>query len=208
YRKRIGVPWTQTATMERQELALEVDVAYTNILVPVVATESSEEMMATAGKLAADRGVTIHAITVVEVPVELPLEAEMPREQRGAEQLLAHARQIAEEYGATVDTTVVNGRQAGRAIVEEARRTNAEVIMMGVARKRRVGERLFGRTVDYVLRHAPCRVVIASDAAAPGSTSAEAAVAALSDVVSTAARTPRGVPVEPPREAPREAPRS
>ena len=194
YRRRIGVPWTQTATMERQELALEVDVAYTNILVPVVATESSEEMMATAGKLAADRGVTIHAITVVEVPVELPLDAEMPREQRGAEQLLAHARQIAEEYGATVDTTVVNGRQAGRAIVEEARRTNAEVIMMGVARKRRLGERIFGRTVDYVLRHAPCRVVIASDAAAPGSTPAEAAGAALSDVVGTVLRTPRDAP--------------
>ena len=83
YRRRIGIPWTQTATMERQELALEVDVAYTKILVPIVATESSEEMMATAGKLAADRDVSIHAITVVEVPVELPLEAEMPREERG-----------------------------------------------------------------------------------------------------------------------------
>jgi len=138
--------------------------------------------------------VTIHAITVVEVPVELPLDAEMPREQRGAEQLLAHARQIAEEYGATVDTTVVNGRQAGRAIVEEARRTNAEVIMMGVARKRRLGEGIFGRTVIYVLRHAPCRVVIASDAAAPGSTSAEAAGAALSDVVATATRAPYAAP--------------
>ncbi|MFM8828792.1 MAG: universal stress protein, partial [Actinomycetota bacterium] len=92
--------------------------------------------------------------------------------------------------------TVVNSRQAGRAIVEEARRTNAEVIMMGVARKRRLGEHIFGRTVDYVLHHAPCRVVIASDAAAPGSTSAEAAGAALSDVVATAGRSP-GSPAPP-----------
>ena len=183
YRRHIGVPWTRTVTMERQELAMEVDVAYTNILVPVVATESSEEMMATAGKLAADRGVTIHAITVVEVPVELPLDAGMPREERGAGQLLAHARQIAEEYGATVETTVVHGRQAGRAIVDEARRVKAEVIMMGVARKRRLGEHIFGRTVDYVLRHAPCRVVIASDAAAPDTTSAAAVSAALSEAV-------------------------
>ena len=119
--------------------------------------------MRKAGKLAADRGVSIHAITVVEVPVELPLDAEMPREERGAEQLLAHARQIAEEYGATVETKVVHGRQAGRAIVDEARHMKAEVIMMGVARKRRLGERIFGRTVDYVLHHADCRVVVATD---------------------------------------------
>jgi APA family basic amino acid/polyamine antiporter len=191
YRRHIGVPWTQTSTLERRELTLEVDVAYTKILVPVVATESSEEMMATAGKLAADRDVSIHAITVVEVPVELPLEAEMPREERGAEQLLAHAKAIAEEYGATVVTTVVHGRLAGRAIVDEARAMNAEVIMMGVARRRRVGDRIFGHTVDYVLRHAPCRVVIASDAAAPGSTSSDAVGAAVSGAVAGAPRAPR-----------------
>ena len=69
---------------------------------------------------------------------------------------------------------------------------NAEVIMMGVARKRRLGERIFGRTVDYVLRHAPCRVVIASDAAAPGTTPSDAVGAALSTVMSSAERTPRG----------------
>ena len=40
-----------------------------------------------------------------------------------------------------------------------------------------------GRTVDYVLRHAPCRVVIASDAAAPDTTSAAAVSAALSEAV-------------------------
>ncbi len=194
YRRHIGVPWTETATMERRELALEVDVAYTKILVPVVATESSEEMMATAGKLAADRDVSIHAITVVEVPVELPLDAETPREERGAEQLLAHARQIAEEYGATVETKVVHGRQAGRAIVEEARRMNAEVIMMGVARKRRLGQHIFGHTVDYVVRHAPCRVVIASDAAAPGATESAAVEAALSGALGRAERGPRSAP--------------
>jgi hypothetical protein len=68
---------------------------------------------------------------------------------------------------------------------------NAEVIMMGVARKRRLGERIFGSTVDYVLRHAPCRVVIASDAAAPGTTQADAVGAALSTVVSGGPRPPQ-----------------
>ena len=80
-------------------------------------------------------------------------------------------------------TTVMHGGQAGRAIVDEARQVKAEEILTGVARKRRSNEHIFGRTVDEVLRHAPCRVVIASDAAAPDTTSAAAVSAALSDAV-------------------------
>jgi hypothetical protein len=68
--------------------------------------------------------------------------------------------------------------------------------MMGVARKRRLGEHIFGRTVDYVLRHAPCRVVIASDAAAPDTTSAAAVSAALSEAVARPPG-PRGRPPGP-----------
>ncbi len=163
YRRHIRAPWNRTVTLERTAPIAEVDIAYTNILVPIVATEASEEMMVTAGKLAADANVRIEAINVVEVPVELPLEARMPREERAADELLAHARAIAEEYGAEVTTRVVRGRQAGRAIVDEARAMDAEVIMLGVAARRRPGDRIFGRTVDYVLHHAECRVVVATD---------------------------------------------
>jgi APA family basic amino acid/polyamine antiporter len=186
YRRRIGVPWTQTVTATREAPTMEVDVAYTNILVPVVADEVSEEMMVTAGKLAADQGVVIEVIHVIEVPVNLPVNARMPREERAAEELLQHAKAIAEEYGAQVVTKVVPGRQAGRAIIEEAAAIKADVIMMGVAAKRRIGERLFGRTVDFVLRNAPCRVVIASDRAPAGPDAA----AALGTAVSTR-REPR-----------------
>lgn len=178
YRRHIKIPWTETVTVERTAPTVEVDVAYTNILVPVVATEVSEEMMVTAGKLAADQGVQIAAIAVVEVPVELPLAAGLPREEKAAEDLLVHAKAIGEEYGATIVTRVVRGRQAGRAIVDEAIRSGAEVIMMGVAHKRRSGQRLFGHTVEFVLRHAPCRVVISSDRRPPGAVSDAATSAA------------------------------
>ncbi len=178
YRRRLKLSLTETTTLARMAPAVEVDVAYTNILVPVVANEVSEEMMVTAGKLAADQGTTIEAITVVEVPVNLPISALLPSEEQAAAELLEHAKAIAEEYGAKVVIQIVRGRQAGRAIVEEASRINAEVIMMGVASRRRMGERLFGRTVDYVLRNAPCRVIISSDKAPAGSEAAAALGAA------------------------------
>ncbi len=190
YRRHIREPWMQTVTLERTAPVAEVDIAYTNILVPIVATEASEEMMVTAGKLAADANVRIAVINVVEVPMELPLEASMPREERAAEELLAHARAIAEEYGAMVVTRTVRGRQAGRAIVDEARATDAEVIMMGVAARRRVDDRLFGRTVDYVLHHAPCRVVVTSDRRRPRTDASAAGGAAASTANSGATKRP------------------
>jgi APA family basic amino acid/polyamine antiporter len=189
YRRRIRVAVDATSELAREGPAVEVEVAYTNILVPVVANEISEEMMATAGKLAADQGAMIEAITVIEVPVHLPIDAQLPRAERTASELLEHAQAIAEEYGARVVTRVVKGRQAGRAIVEEAARVRAQVIMMGVAQKRRIGERLFGRTVDYVLRNAPCRVIVASDRAPVG----HAAAAALGGAArATSGVTPDG----------------
>lgn len=179
YRRSIRLTVADTNVLASEAPAVDVDVAYTNILVPVVPNEMSEEMMVTAGKLAADQGTTIEAIHVIEVPINLPVSASLPREELAAEEILAHAQAIAEEYGANVVTRVVRGRQAGRAIVEEAASVNAQVIMMGIASKRRIGDRLFGRTVDYVLRNAPCRVVIASDRASVGSAAAAALGAAV-----------------------------
>ncbi|HDZ60052.1 MAG TPA: universal stress protein, partial [Actinobacteria bacterium] len=60
---------------------------------------------------------------------------------------------------------IIPGRPAGigRVIVDEAIRTKSQIIMIGAERKRRVGERFFGRTVEYVLRKAPCKVLVVAE---------------------------------------------
>jgi nucleotide-binding universal stress UspA family protein len=57
---------------------------------------------------------------------------------------------------------LVRSRSAATAIVEEAERRGAEIIVVGAARRVLVGShaRVFGRTVDYVLKHSPCRVMV------------------------------------------------
>jgi nucleotide-binding universal stress UspA family protein len=135
------------------------DPTYRTILVPVV-PGVPEEMVATAGHLAAGKGAMIGAITVLEVPQDLPLDAPMPEAEAEVLDHLQRVRRIAEGYGARVVTYIVRGRRAGRAIVEEAARTNAEVIMLRVPVKRRVGASALGPTVDYVLANAPCRVLL------------------------------------------------
>ncbi len=74
--------------------------------------------------------------------------------------MLDTAALVADSFKVKFTPHVVTARQAGRAIVEEAERRRSEVIIVGTARKRRVADRAFGRTVDYVLDHAPCEVLL------------------------------------------------
>ena len=57
---------------------------------------------------------------------------------------------------------VSRARHAGREIVEEAARRNSEIIVMGAPRlpHRTRRSAIFGKTVDYVLRNAECRVMV------------------------------------------------
>ena len=72
---------------------------------------------------------------------------------------------IGESYGVRVIPRIVRARKAGRAIVDEAIRRGSEIIVMGGPRRVRLraGRRqIFGDTVDFVLKHAPCRVMVAA----------------------------------------------
>jgi APA family basic amino acid/polyamine antiporter len=139
-------------------LALE----YRRLLVPVLPGRASEEALDVAAGLAAERGSRIAAVTVLEVPLDLPLSAELPEEEEVANRELDEARAIGDSYGVDVVTRLIRGRNAGAALVEEAERRGTEIIVIGAPRKHLTrGKRaVFGRTVDYVLKHAPCRVLV------------------------------------------------
>jgi basic amino acid/polyamine antiporter, APA family len=143
-------------------LALE----YRRLLVPVIAGQPSDDAMDVACSLAAERRASIVALHVVEVPLDEPLSAELARDERRANRELDEAEAIGDSYGVPVVGRLVRARSAGQAIVEEAARLNAEIIVVGAPRKRLVGRtRVFGRTVDFVLRHAPCRVMVTASTA-------------------------------------------
>jgi APA family basic amino acid/polyamine antiporter len=134
---------------------------YRNILVPVKPGRTSEEAIDLACRLAAERGATIGAVSVVVVPLELPLDTRLDDEERQAYEALDAAAAIAELYGVAVTERLLRARHAGRAIVDEAVRRNSEIIVMGAPRAGR-GRAVFSETVDFVLKHAPCRVMVAA----------------------------------------------
>ena len=139
-------------------LALE----YRRLLVPVLPGPASDEAFDVAASLAAERGAHIAAVTVLEIPLDLPLTAEMLTEEAEANRELDEARAIGDSYGISVVPRLVRGRSAGAAIVAEAERRGTEIIVIGTPRKdlTRGKRAVFGRTVDYVLKNAPCRVLV------------------------------------------------
>jgi len=164
YRTRVvRQPLKQTVRAPAFVLGPSLTVEYRTIVVPVVRTGETEEALVAAARLAAERGTTVAVVTVVEVPLSLPLDARMDEEQDRAEQLLDDAQALVESYGVRCVTRVLRARRAGPAIVEEARRRHAELVILGAPRRAIGGRRrLFGSTVDYVLRESPCRVLIAA----------------------------------------------
>lgn len=141
------------------------DVEYRRILVPLAGEAGLGRTMTTACRLAAERGASVTAISVVEVPSELPLDAHMVEEEAHAKHLLTEAEAIGDAHGVTVVPLVARARSAGNAIVEEAERSGAEIIVLrATPKKRRKHAPLFGSTAGFVLQHARCRVMVSTPA--------------------------------------------
>jgi APA family basic amino acid/polyamine antiporter len=167
YRRRLGEP--VRATVRAPVAIMAAELEYRSILVPVAPGYPSDEAMDVACRLARERGSRIVAVTVIEVPLDLPLDAYLPEEVAEANRQLDEARGIGASYGVNVVTRLIRARNAGRAIVDEAVRRNTEIIVMGGPRRVRLaaGKRaIFGDTVDFVLKHAPVRVMVAAGRAA------------------------------------------
>jgi nucleotide-binding universal stress UspA family protein len=82
----------------------------------------------------------------------------MEAEEELARQELEQANAIAASRGVRLRSRVVRARARGEAIVVEAEAASADLIVLRAPP--RPGKVLFGKTVDYVLKHARCRVLV------------------------------------------------
>jgi APA family basic amino acid/polyamine antiporter len=142
-------------------IALPTGIAYQRILVPMKLGVIGEEMVATAVALAKERGARIEAITVVQIPRERALDEPLPEDlARAAAASIAEARALGEDNEVEVQADAVPARSIGHAIVAEAARRQADLIVLGSSPRWRRQSRFFSPTVDYVLKNAPCEVLV------------------------------------------------
>jgi len=214
YRKSQGKPVFKRVSVPESTLTRKVgaQAQYGSILVPILGTPLDDDIVQTAGRLAAEdrpdeeeQGAQIEAMWVFVVPIALSLEARLPEgELKRARAALARAKAIGEEYeGVEVSPFTVRARSAGEAIVREARRRGVEAIVMPAEEpssvrggvllggKQGLRDTFVGEITRYVVTKAHCRVILT----APPSTPIER------DEV------PLGTPVPPPVEPPSPADR-
>jgi len=130
------------------------------ILVPVKGTKADEETIKLACSLAKNKKSKVYVAYVIEVDRCLPLDAEIEPEVKRGEELLNHAERIAEEQDCEVETDLLQAREAGPAIVDEAIERGVSLIVMGIEYKKQFGEFSLGETIPHVLKNAPCRVLV------------------------------------------------
>jgi basic amino acid/polyamine antiporter, APA family len=164
YRRTRNLPLTATV-LAPAPVGPAIEVEYTTILMPIGSDVVDDVMTATALRLADEANSSLIVIYPIEVPLSVSLSAPMEAETAEAERQLREAAALGREYGVDVVARIVRTRNAGQAIVEEANRRNTEIIVMGARERKTPGKRLFGPTVDYVLRNARCRVMVGAEPA-------------------------------------------
>jgi len=132
-----------------------------NILVPVVDTPAVEDAIRLACQLAPKgKKSKIFAIYVITVDRALPLDAVVRSQIEKAEGILDHVEEVASELGCEIATDVLQSREVGPAIVDEAVERGTDLILMGITYKTSFGQFTMGNVVPYVLKNAPCRVML------------------------------------------------
>jgi basic amino acid/polyamine antiporter, APA family len=161
-RQTLNIPMTETVRAPAFVLGPSLTVDYRTIVVPVIRSNETEEALVAASRLAADRGSRVAVVHVIEVPLDLPLDVRLLDAEEEADDILDNSAAFVESYGVRAVARLLRGRAAGPEIVAEAERRNAELVILGARRRRMARGRIFGRTVDYVLKHSPSRVAIAA----------------------------------------------
>ena len=130
------------------------------VLVPVRGSNADGETMRLACQLAKKTKGKVWAVSVVAIKRALPLDAEIESEIKKAEEILDKAEIVAEEEDYEVETDVLQAREVGPAIVDEAVERGVDLIVMGISYKQRFGQFSLGNVIPYVLKNSPCPVML------------------------------------------------
>ena len=140
----------------------------TRILVPVNGERTTERTFRWTCRMARQERAEIHAVYVMEVPLDLSLESEQAQAIVKGEEILATIDAIAyEERHREVQGKLLRSRNAGPALVPEAEDRRMDLIVLGIPYRRRFGGCHIGTTASYILDNASCQVLFIRDQAGP-----------------------------------------
>ena len=164
YRRSQRLPLSETVKVVLPEPLGVEEIEYRSILVAFEDGQPfSEEVVATAVKLASKRRRGIHIHSMITVPSHLPLDAELERAESEAQAKIEQAKLIG-GLRVTGHVDRVRPGQSGYSISDEAKMINAAAVVLGLPY--RDGTPQYGKTVQTVLAERPVRVIVVSEGGA------------------------------------------
>jgi len=175
YRRNQRLPLTETVKVLLPEPLGVEEIEYRSVLVAFEdGAPFSEEMVATAVKLASKRRRGVHIHSMLTVPTNLPLDADMREAEAEAQSKVEQAKLIGGQR-VTGHVDRVRPGQAGYSIAGEAKLINAAAVVVGL--RFRNGAPMYDKTLQTVLAERPCRVIVVSEKGARGGAEAAPALA-------------------------------
>lgn len=139
-------------------MATDPTAAIRTILVPIDGSPASMDALLLACGIARKNKGKVYAVHVIEVKRSLPLDAELPEEATAGEALLTRAERAAADADFKIEGELLQARDAGHAIVDEAMERGVDLILLGAEHKSATGEYQMGHVTQYIVKSAPCSV--------------------------------------------------
>jgi nucleotide-binding universal stress UspA family protein len=112
-----------------------------------------------AADIAKPHKAELIGVHVVEVDWSTPLDVDVAGRSEEIQQVLDLAEGTAESVGVTLESVLLQARDVGAALVDEAIEREADLLVVGLAYRTKFGgDFAIGRTIPYVLKNAPCAV--------------------------------------------------
>ena len=125
---------------------------------------TDRSIVALAAELARPTKADLVGVHVVEIDWTLPLDADVAGRSEDAQRVLDIAETTAEAGHYRLETVLLQARDVGAAIVDEATERGADLIICGLPFRRRFGgDFAIGGTIPYILKNAPCAVWVARE---------------------------------------------
>lgn len=130
----------------------------TSILVPVDGSDASMDAVALACSIARRNKGKVYVVHAIEVHRSLPLDAELQPDATRGEEILSRAEQVARRMDFDIEGELLQTREAGHAIVDEAAERGVDLIILGMGYERPFGEFQLGKIAQHLVKNAPSHV--------------------------------------------------
>ena len=137
----------------------EQTVVFRRAVVALNGGSSDARIVRLAAGVARQWKAELVAVHVVEIDWTQPLDADIAGRSEDVQRVLDLAEETAEDCQYKIEPVLLQARDVGAALVDEATEQRADMLILGLPyRKRFGGDFAIGSTIPYVLKNAPCAV--------------------------------------------------